>query len=130
MMEDVYTFVDDVKNFPSKLLSLEEIVKKILFQTIECSLFIQEYSGCGFLGACFVFETLLILIRSSLGHTLNNQWADEQIARFVQTLTMLKTSLNTGIGVQIALIAHRMYEGVQLIGMYACYMLQTAITHQ
>ncbi|KAG1742617.1 uncharacterized protein EDB91DRAFT_1346397 [Suillus paluster] len=98
MMEDVYTFVDDVKNFPSRLSSLEETVKKILSQTIECMLFIQEYSGRGF-----------------CGHVLNKQWTDDQITRFIQTFTMLKTSLNTGVGVQIALIAHRMYEDVQSI---------------
>ncbi|KAG2357448.1 hypothetical protein BDR07DRAFT_1612520 [Suillus spraguei] len=98
MMEDVYTFVDDVKSFPSRLASQEETIKKIMFQTIECMLFIQEYSGHGFCGRAF-----------------NRQWADEQITRFTQTFTMLKTSLNTGVGVQIALIAHRMYEDVQSI---------------
>ncbi|KAG2107852.1 hypothetical protein BD769DRAFT_1500468 [Suillus cothurnatus] len=98
IMEDVYTFVDDVKNFPSRLVSQEEIIKKIMFQTIECMLFIQEYSGHGF-----------------CGRALNKQWAEEQITRFTQTFTMLKASFNTGVGVQIALIAHRMYEDVQSI---------------
>ncbi|KAG1747702.1 hypothetical protein EDB19DRAFT_282546 [Suillus lakei] len=98
MMEDVYTFVDDVKSFPSRLSSQEETIKKIIFQTIECMLFIQEYSGHGF-----------------CGRALNRQWADEQIARFTQTFTMLKASLNDGVGVQIALIAHHMYEDVQSI---------------
>ncbi|OJA08875.1 hypothetical protein AZE42_01734 [Rhizopogon vesiculosus] len=98
MMEDVYAFVDDVKSFPSRLPSLEETIKKILFQTIECSLFIQEYSGRGFGGRMF-----------------NKQLAEEKITRFVKALTMLKTSLNTGVGVQIALIANRIYEDVQSI---------------
>jgi hypothetical protein len=53
-MEDVYTFVDDVKNFPSRLASQEEVIKKIMFQTIECMLFIQEYSGHGFCGVFHV----------------------------------------------------------------------------
>ncbi|KIK42463.1 hypothetical protein CY34DRAFT_804888 [Suillus luteus UH-Slu-Lm8-n1] len=98
MMEDVYTFVDDVKSFPGRLASQEETIKKIMFQTIECMLFIQEYSGHGF-----------------CGRALNQQWADEQIARFTQAFTMLKTSLNTGVGVQIAFIAHRIFEDVQSI---------------
>ncbi|KAG0706667.1 hypothetical protein DFH29DRAFT_136855 [Suillus ampliporus] len=98
LMEDVYAFVDDVKSFPSKLSSLEETVKKILSQTIECMLFIQEYSGRGF-----------------CGRTLNQQWTNDQIARFMQTFAMLKTSLSTGVGVQIAFIAHRIYEDVQSI---------------
>ncbi|KAG1879614.1 hypothetical protein C8R48DRAFT_648028 [Suillus tomentosus] len=98
MMEDVYTFVDDIKRFPSRLASQEETIKKIMSQTIECMLFIQEYSGHGF-----------------CGRALNQQWAGEQIQRFTRTFTMLKASLNTGVGVQIALIAHRMYEDVQSI---------------
>lgn len=52
MMEGVYTFVDDIKSFPSRLASQEETIKKIMSQTIECMLFIQEYSGHGFCGAC------------------------------------------------------------------------------
>ncbi|KAG1813834.1 uncharacterized protein BJ212DRAFT_1482194 [Suillus subaureus] len=98
MMEDVYTFVDDVKSFPSRLAPQEEIIKKIMFQTIECMLFIQEYSGHGF-GR----------------RALNKQWAEEKIARFTQTFTMLKASFNTGVVVQITLIAHRTYEDVQSI---------------
>src|SRR5882757_8248932 len=74
MMEDVYTFVDDVKSFPSRLSSLEETIKKILFQTIECSLFIQEYSGRGFGGTCFALDTTLILIRMRQVVCLINSW--------------------------------------------------------
>ncbi|KAG2141076.1 hypothetical protein DEU56DRAFT_282652 [Suillus clintonianus] len=98
MMEDVYTFVDDVKSFPSRLSSLEDTIKKIIFQTIECMLFIREYSGHGF-----------------CGRALNRQWADDQIARFTQTFTMLKGSMNQGVGVQVALTAHHIYEHVQSI---------------
>jgi len=64
----------------------------------------------------FTSHILLILIHSPQGRTLNKQWADDHIACFVQAFTLLKTSLNTGIGVQVALISHRMYEGVQSIG--------------
>jgi hypothetical protein len=67
---------------------------------------------------CSTLNPSLILIQNLLGRALNRQWADEQIARFTQTFTMLKTSLNTGVVVQIAFIAHRIYEDVQSIGLY------------
>jgi WD40 repeat protein len=75
-------------------------------------------------------STSLILIQNLLGRALNRQWADDQIARFTQTFTMLKTSLNTGVGVQIALIAHRIYEDVQSIGLYEFCILQASSAHQ
>jgi hypothetical protein len=49
-MEDVFSFVDAIESFPEKLTVLEETILKILHQTIECSIFIREYTGNGFSG--------------------------------------------------------------------------------
>jgi hypothetical protein len=49
-MEDVYSFVDVVQSLPDKLELLEAIVVKILQQTVECAIFIREYTGHGFAG--------------------------------------------------------------------------------
>ena len=49
-MEDVYSFVDIVQTIPSKLQLLEDIIAKILQQTVECAIFIREYTGHGFVG--------------------------------------------------------------------------------
>ena len=43
-MESVYSFVDAIQsNVAEKVKVLEDVIKKILAQTIECSMFIQEY---------------------------------------------------------------------------------------
>jgi hypothetical protein len=53
-MEDVYTFVDALQSFPSRITIVEDTITKIAMQTVECAIFIWEYSGHGFGGiTCF-----------------------------------------------------------------------------
>jgi hypothetical protein len=47
-MENAYSFVDDCQSFPNKIKSWEKVIKAILRQTLECALFIQEYTQQGF----------------------------------------------------------------------------------
>jgi len=49
-MENAYSFVDEIRAIPDKIKTLDNIIKTILLQTFECSVFIQEYAVCGFLG--------------------------------------------------------------------------------
>ncbi|KAK7015389.1 WD40 repeat-like protein [Favolaschia claudopus] len=49
-MVDLYTSVCDIDSLKSKIKSLERVVLEIAVQTVECSLFIREYTGHGFLG--------------------------------------------------------------------------------
>jgi len=49
-MNDVWSFVEDVKSLPDKMRRLEDIIEKIQKQTVECSIFIREYLGHGFAG--------------------------------------------------------------------------------
>jgi len=47
-MEDVYSFVDAIQsNVSKKEKVLEEVIKRILAQTIESSMFIKEYHKQG-----------------------------------------------------------------------------------
>ena len=49
-MRDVYNFVDAIEAVPSKIIQLEDIIQRIFVQTVECAIFIREYSGHGFAG--------------------------------------------------------------------------------
>ena len=49
-MVDVWSFVDDVNSLPAKMKRLEDIIDKIQKQTVECAIFIREYTGHGFGG--------------------------------------------------------------------------------
>jgi hypothetical protein len=48
VMKDVYSFVDAIQGNQEKVSILEDTILAILKQTVECSLFIQEYCGQGF----------------------------------------------------------------------------------
>jgi hypothetical protein len=49
-IEGVCSFVDIVRSLPNKLHLLEDVIDKILKQTVECTVFIGEYTGHGFGG--------------------------------------------------------------------------------
>ena len=47
-MEIVYSFVDAIQSNVAEMVKvLEDIIRRIFTQTIECSMFIQEYSKQG-----------------------------------------------------------------------------------
>jgi hypothetical protein len=49
-MASVYGFVDAIDAVPTKVQILEDTIKKLFIQTVECVMFIREYMGRGFGG--------------------------------------------------------------------------------
>ena len=49
-IKDVYSFAETARSISASLLHRENIIVKILQQTVECSIFIREYTGLGFAG--------------------------------------------------------------------------------
>jgi hypothetical protein len=49
-MEDVYTFVEPSDSFQNKVQILSDTISRIFKQTVECAIFIREYTGHGFAG--------------------------------------------------------------------------------
>lgn len=49
-MVSVYTFVDAIQDVPQKIDVLSNTIDSIFKQTIECILFLREYTGKGFGG--------------------------------------------------------------------------------
>ncbi|KAF4568456.1 POC1 centriolar protein A [Pleurotus pulmonarius] len=86
--------------------TLVDVIKHILQQTIECSLFVQEYSGKGFAGR-------------SIKHTFSA--TDERIRTFKQAFISLGNSLDMGLSVQNALVSIRIASDVQDLGAYLVY---------
>ncbi|KAJ7078242.1 hypothetical protein C8R44DRAFT_654640 [Mycena epipterygia] len=52
-METIFSFVEDTKSLPGKIKGLEDTCLAIVKQTVECAMFIREYTGKGFGGAYF-----------------------------------------------------------------------------
>jgi hypothetical protein len=60
-MEDAYSFVDAI-NIKEKVKVLEDTIMAILQQTVECVVFIREYSGRGFGGSHIYCPQIRILM--------------------------------------------------------------------
>ncbi len=60
-MSSLYEFADQLeamyKNQQELASTVVEVVKQVLYQTIECALFIQEYCGKGFAGTAYYIST-------------------------------------------------------------------------
>ncbi|KIM83017.1 hypothetical protein PILCRDRAFT_448868 [Piloderma croceum F 1598] len=50
MLPHVCSFVDIIRALPNKLQLLEDIIDQTLKQTVECAIFIREYTGHRFRG--------------------------------------------------------------------------------
>jgi ethanolamine utilization cobalamin adenosyltransferase len=52
-MESIFSFVDVIQSdITDKVKVLEDIIKRIFIQTVECGIFIREYANHGFVGKC------------------------------------------------------------------------------
>ncbi|KZP27202.1 hypothetical protein FIBSPDRAFT_948829 [Athelia psychrophila] len=97
-MQDVYSFVDAIVAVPSKIQLLEDIIERIFTQTVECAIFIREYSGHGFAGR---------LLRETMGAS-----TPAKVAGMAQSLITLRGQFDTGVAVQIATISFRIQTDV------------------
>lgn len=50
LMCDAYSFADDIKSLPERIPAIEDTIRKLLTQTVECTMFIRECNGYGFAG--------------------------------------------------------------------------------
>jgi hypothetical protein len=54
-MEKVYSFVEAIQtDVTEKINVLEDVIKRIFTQTVECAIFIREYTDHGFAGDFFL----------------------------------------------------------------------------
>ncbi|KZP27192.1 hypothetical protein FIBSPDRAFT_1001759 [Athelia psychrophila] len=97
-MQGTYSFVDALEAVPSKIPLLEDIIQRIFIQTVECAIFIREYSGHGFAGR---------LLRETMGAS-----TPAKVAAMAQNLITLRSQFDTGVVVQIATISFRIQTDV------------------
>ncbi|KZP11379.1 hypothetical protein FIBSPDRAFT_962364 [Athelia psychrophila] len=100
-MQGTYSFVDALEAVPSKIPLLEDIIQRIFIQTVECAIFIREYSGHGFAGR---------LLRETMGAS-----TPAKVAGMAQNLITLRSQFDTGVTVQIATISFRIQTDVTTI---------------
>jgi hypothetical protein len=126
-METVFSFVDTIRDFPNKLQRLEDIIADILKQTVECMIFVREYTGHGF--ACtyqsfyMVLSALMECAARVVGQIFSN--VDQTIQDLSDQLTMLKQSFDTGIAIHNMFVSTRMSEKVETLGPYGAPVVAT-----
>ncbi|KIM82890.1 hypothetical protein PILCRDRAFT_7772 [Piloderma croceum F 1598] len=97
-MDDVCSFVDEVQLIPNKLERLTDIIADILKQTVECAIFIREYTGHGFTAR---------VVKQTFSNT------GQAIKDLTYHLNALKQSFDTGIALQTVFVSTRAQEEVE-----------------
>ncbi|KAJ7660651.1 hypothetical protein DFH06DRAFT_1325917 [Mycena polygramma] len=102
IMVSVYSFTEETDALPQKIKSLEDKVLAIIKQTVECAVFIREYSGHGF-----------------TARVMKNTWdnADKTIDDLSETLLKLKDSLDGTLIVQGLFLSAQVLQKVDRLGM-------------
>ncbi|KAK7016171.1 WD40-repeat-containing domain protein [Favolaschia claudopus] len=100
-MTDIYTAVEALNTDPEKVALLEDTLLAVAKQTIECTLFVREYCNQGF-----------------QGRMLHQTFVDpsDKIQNFMEAFDNLRTSLNTAINVQTALVSMKMSNNIDRFG--------------
>ncbi|KAJ7721990.1 hypothetical protein B0H16DRAFT_1473561 [Mycena metata] len=102
-MNEVYSFVGDVDFLVEKIRSVEEKTLTIVKQTVECALFIQEYTARGFTSRA---------IRS----TWND--AEKNIEKLCTTMRDMKRSFEGDLTVQCLFLSAKVFNVVEHLGRY------------
>ncbi|KAJ6612628.1 hypothetical protein B0H10DRAFT_1952189 [Mycena sp. CBHHK59/15] len=97
-MDDVYSFVGDIDFLPQKIKSVEDKALTIVKQTVECALFIQEYTVHGFSSRT---------VRSTWNH------ADKKIDELSAALKDLKRSFEGDLTVQSLFLSTKVLDVVE-----------------
>jgi len=119
-MEDVYQFVEVSDSFQKKISLLERTVDNILKQTVECTIFIREYTGHGFGGEHreLTAREYINQRTRSLGRLLRDTMSDnsQKITDLIQALISLKQALDSTNILQAVFISTRTLEGIERLG--------------
>ena len=121
-MQDVYSFVDEIERVPSKITLLEDVIRRIFVQTVECAIFIREYSAHGFAGMDHHISILLwysgLEIEIITGRVLRETMGAStpvKVAAMATNLIKLQDRFNASVTLQIAVVSFRMHEDVTAI---------------
>ncbi|KAJ7078260.1 hypothetical protein C8R44DRAFT_97350 [Mycena epipterygia] len=97
-MEMTFSFVEDADSLPGKIEGLENTCLAIVKQTVECAIFIREYTGKGFGGRL-------------AAHTLSDS-ARQRIDDLLKALNELKQSFDSRLAIHTAFVCAAIKEDI------------------
>jgi hypothetical protein len=120
-MVTTFSFVENTHSLPGKIEGLENTCLAIPKQTVECAMFIREYTGKGFGGEYFPASSLC---RHSLYKTarLVTQAVSDSVTRRIgelsKALNELKESFDSCLGIHTAFVCAAIKENLLQVGMW------------
>ncbi|KAJ7101983.1 quinon protein alcohol dehydrogenase-like superfamily [Mycena epipterygia] len=97
-MAEVYSFVDDVQFLSDKIKRLEQNILDIAKETVECAMFIHEYTA-----------------REFSGRAAHHIWSDtsERIDALSAVLIALKDNFDRGVNIQTAFVSVKLLSKIE-----------------
>ncbi|KAL5520575.1 hypothetical protein ACEPAG_9799 [Sanghuangporus baumii] len=93
-MSEAFLIVCDVQTLRDRAVGLQRSIDGLLKQTIECCIFIREYTSHGFVGRMLEADK------------------SQKIDRFQRTLAKLRNDIDSGVNVHTAVVSMRAAHGV------------------
>ena len=117
-MESVYSFVEAMRSVPDKREILEEVIVKILKQTVECAIFIREYTGHGFGGNDYIVSCDVLVTNPCTDRvrTQTISKTSQVIKVLSKNLLDLKQAFDTGVAVHTAFVSSRISDKIETLG--------------
>jgi hypothetical protein len=117
-MVDVYSFVEDIEFLAERIKSLEDNVLVIIKQTVECALFIQEYTVNGFCSTYYGSHYGNYIFNFLSARAVRNTWAhaDRTIDDLSGTLVKMKDSFDSSLTVQGLFLSTKLLQKLDGLG--------------
>ncbi|KAL5498132.1 hypothetical protein ACEPAH_2262 [Sanghuangporus vaninii] len=93
-MGEAFEFVCDVQTLRDRAIGLQRSIDGLLKQTIECCIFVREYTNHGFVGRMCQTDK------------------SQKIERFQRTLAKLKNDIDSGVNIHTAVVSMRIAHGI------------------
>jgi hypothetical protein len=116
-MANVYSFVEDIDFLAERIKSLEDKVLAIITQTVECALFIQEYTVNGFCSES-LDHSIGTMFNFGSARGVRNTWAhaDKTIDDLSDTLVKMKDSFDGSLTVQGLFLSTKLLQKLDGLG--------------
>jgi hypothetical protein len=126
-MANVYSFVEDIDFLAERIKSLEDKVLAIIKQTVECALFIQEYTVNGFCSES-LDHSIGTMFNFVSARAVRNTWAhaDKTIDDLSDTLVKMKDSFDGSLTVQGLFLSTKLLQ--KLDGLGASFLKGASLT--
>ena len=113
-MSEIYSVVDEMKDLPGKIKSLETVIALLLQQISECALFVREYVHPSFAGEFSHSPCVSKVLERISGRVIEQLWKDQslKVQDFMAGFEKLRLDLNAETARHGVFVMSRMKDNV------------------